>query len=215
MQDTHSSTCSGTGGLLVDCMKGNWADEIDSITKRLEYMQAAQDETMRLSREIVRLCGTCINSVHCKDMKKAKACLLKCKRMLNKLAKAEPGFEYYSAQARQEYVEAYAVYSIASSGKLPANSEIKEDPRNYIMGLMDVVGELKREALEAMRSGDLKAAERHYSMMCSIYDSTMHIRFANALLPGFRKKQDVARIVMESTGSDLLMAKARAKGTLH
>jgi translin len=182
---------------------------IDKITQELEKMQKSQDNVMQISRDIIRLCGITINKVHCRDMNAAKKNIITLNSKIRKLKNIEKGFEYYSAQARQEYVEAFVVYSIISKGVLPSNSEMKEDPRNYIMGIMDVVGEMKREAFEAMRSKDYDSAEKYYNIMKEIYDSTMHIRFANALLHDFRRKQDVARIVLESTGSELMANKNR------
>ena len=69
---------------------------------------------------------------------------------------------------------------------------------------MDVVGELKRESLISLRNNNTDEAKRYFSFMEYIYDATRSIRFAEAILPGFRKKQDVARIQIENAGSDIL-----------
>jgi predicted translin family RNA/ssDNA-binding protein len=45
--------------------------------------------------------------------------------------------------------------------------------------------------------------------MVDIYDSTLHLRFANAVLPDFRRKQDSARIQVENTASEILRTKQK------
>lgn len=45
--------------------------------------------------------------------------------------------------------------------------------------------------------------------MRMIFDGTRSIRFAEAVLNGFRRKQDVARIQIESAGSEILSFKKR------
>ena len=65
------------------------------------------------------------------------------------------------------------------------------------MGMMDVFGELKREIIGSLSEGDVKSARSYYSLMVEMFDATRSIRFAEAVLQGFRRKQDVARIQME------------------
>jgi translin len=69
---------------------------------------------------------------------------------------------------------------------------------------MDVVGELKREILDSLRASETERAKAYLVLMESIYDATRAIRFPESVLPGFRKKQDVARIQLENAGSDIL-----------
>ena len=178
--------------------------QIKEINNELEALQKRQDQVMALSRSIVRLAGETITSMHAKSIPQARSRLLRLKKMIASLRKIEGGFEYYSMQAHQEYVEAHVLYTIIARGTVPGMRELGEESVNYMLGVMDVVGELKRECFEEMRKGNLSVAKRHFEVMQGIYDSTLHMRFANSVLPNFRKKQDVARIQLESTGSELL-----------
>ena len=40
--------------------------------------------------------------------------------------------------------------------------------------------------------------------MSDIYDSTLHMRFANSILPDFRRKQDTASIQIEGVMNEIL-----------
>ncbi|MGI0141487.1 MAG: hypothetical protein ACREBF_02435 [Candidatus Micrarchaeales archaeon] len=178
--------------------------EIKKITKDLSALQERQDKVMSLSRSIVRLAGESISNMHAKRYGEVRKQLARLKRMVVQMRRIESGFEYYSMQSHQEYVEASILYSIIVKGTVPGPKDVSENSVNYMLGVMDVMGELKRESFEEMRAGNLKKAKEYYAIMQGIYDTTLHIRFANSILPNFRKKQDVARIQLESTGSELL-----------
>lgn len=177
---------------------------IKKITQSIAKLQDRQDEVMALSRSIVRLSGESIANMHGKRYAEVRKQLAKLSKMVVALKKIEEGFEYYSMQAHQEYVEASIVHSIITKGKIPSVLEMKENEVNYMLGVMDCVGELKRECFEELRSGNVKKAEFYYEVMNGIYNTTLHMRFANSVLPNFRKKQDVARIQLESVSSELL-----------
>ncbi len=183
--------------------------DLDEITRELEKLQKRQDRVMQLTRDATRMAGEAISAMHSKDKAKIKRIMSNLEKSMKKLKVIEKGFEYYSAIAHQEYVEAYSLYCVIGKKRIPSAKMMGEDVRSYMGGVMDLVGELKREAYEAMRKGEIDVAEAYYETMKEIYDSTMHIRFANSILQNFRKKQDVARIQLETTGSELLYLKSR------
>lgn len=178
--------------------------KIKQITASISKLQDRQDKVMQTSREVVRLAGESITQMHARNYHEARAKLRELDRGISRLKKIEKGFEYYSMQAHQEYVEAAALYSVIKTHKLPSYSYLREQPVPYLLGIMDMIGEMKRESFECMRDGEYGEARRYHDSMQRIYDSTIHMRFANSLLPNFRKKQDVARIQIESVGSELL-----------
>lgn len=187
--------------------------EISSIENRLVKMERSKDTVMNLSREIIRNAGKAITLMHARDMAGASRFLSAMKAQKAELAKAEKGFEYFSLQAHQEYAEAFLLYWILKNGRIPSSSQVGEKGQAYLLGLMDLVGELKREAFESMRKGRLKEAKHYYDLMLEIYDSTLHIRFASSILPDFRRKQDSARIQLEGTVAELVSMEGRTGRT--
>ncbi|MGC8662377.1 MAG: hypothetical protein ACP5RT_01165 [Candidatus Micrarchaeia archaeon] len=172
--------------------------DIDKITKELEKEQKRLDGVIALSSQIIRLSGQLITALHSDNKPLATNLVSGLKKEMRKLRKIEKGFEYYSLQAHQEFVEALSFNELKNSRKLPSAAELDENNISYLLGIMDLVGELKRESLDELRKGGKEKAIEYYELMKDIYDSTLHIRFANSLLPNFRKKQDVARIQLES-----------------
>ncbi|MGC8479145.1 MAG: hypothetical protein ACP5M9_00540 [Candidatus Micrarchaeia archaeon] len=184
---------------------------IDIIEKKIMALHSRRDKVLGLSREIVLLSGRTITAIHADKLKEAGTSIKKLKLLDKNLKNIEKGFEYNSQQAHQEFVEAYSLFIMVNENRLPEMLELKTDEISYLLGLLDVVGELKRKGFDCLRSGQYKKTEIYYKLMLEIYDSTVPLRFANSILPDFRKKQDVARMQIERTGTELLFFSQKDK----
>ncbi len=180
-------------------------ENADKIEKKLMDLQKRKDEAIKLSSDIIRLSGRVITKIHGEDLGEVKKLLATLNTEVKKLKKIEAGFEYNTLQAHQEYVEAHGLYIMCNEHRLPSIGELDADEVSYLLGLLDSVGELKRGAVDQLRKGNFEHAQKHYDLMLEIYDSTIPMRFANSLVPDFRKKQDVARIQIERLSSELLL----------
>ncbi len=183
--------------------------DIKSIAVHLTKKQRDFDSVMTLVRDIVRESAQAITMLHNNDVKKALKTINSASKMMKNLKKFNSVFEYHARQAYQEYAEARIFFEIKQNHEIPSYTKVGVDQESYLMGLMDVMGELKREILEALREGKIKEAEEYFKKMRTIYDSTRSIRFAEAVLNGFRRKQDVARIQVEGAGSEILSFKGK------
>lgn len=116
------------------------------------------------------------------------------------------GEEGLAHDALQESVEALLLGAIVRDRALPGPEELGLEPEVYLLGLGDVVGELRRLALDKLGAGDVPGAERelllmdHLAKVLASFDTT---RAIVALKP----KQDLARALVERTRGDLTMAK--------
>lgn len=178
--------------------------DVEAIADYLERKQRDFDLVMQMNRDIIRGAGQTITLLHNDEKDAALKKLDELSSTVEKLQKIDGRFRYNTQQAYQEYVEACIFYNIKVNKRIPALSKLGVDHEAYLLGLMDVVGELKREILEYLRKGDVKKAEWYFDAMKNIYDGTRKLRFAEAVLSGFRKKQDVARIQIENAGSEIL-----------
>jgi translin len=184
-------------------------DETEAISKYLAAKQKEFDSVMDVSRDVIRDSASAITMLHNNDTKGASQKIKSAYKGVMKLKKSDSKFEYYSRQAYQEYAEATVFSGIKAKGSVPSLKEVGVGPEPYLLGLMDVMGELKREILEELRNGDIDKAESYFGKMKLIYDSTRSLRFAEAILNGFRRKQDVARIQLEGAGSEMLSFKSK------
>ncbi|NYZ77167.1 hypothetical protein H0O02_02525 [Candidatus Micrarchaeota archaeon] len=174
------------------------------IEKTLMEKENQMDNVLAKSRTVVRSCSNAIKAIHAKDMKEAKKQLAEAEKGIAGIAKYSDEFPAQLNHILQEYAEARIVFSAVESGKILSFKEMKMGEIPYLNGLLDATGELKREMYEALRHGKKKDAEKYFGMMEMIYDELLPLRFSNAVLPEFRRKQDVARIQIEQARGELL-----------
>jgi translin len=73
------------------------------------------------------------------------------------------------------------------------------------MGLCDLVGELRRTALDSIRNGKSKTADECLNIMEDIYDVIIRFDYPSGLIP-IKKKQDMVRGLIERTRGELAVA---------
>lgn len=183
------------GGLMLD---------IKEIEQGLMKKEAVLDELIKKNREIVRMTANSIKSVHAGDLGDAKKLLGAAEKEIRALSERAGRHGMDLNHIMQEYAEARILLSAVEKGGIPSSSDLAVTPESYLNGLLDSIGELKREMYECLRKGKRKDAEYYFGLMEGIYDELLPLKFSNALLPDFRRKQDVARIQIEQARGELL-----------
>jgi len=72
-----------------------------------------------------------------------------------------------------------------------------------VLSLGDVIGELRRRALDLIRRGNVEAAEKTLERMEQIYSELTALDEAYIIVKGLRRKGDVARRLIEITRGDI------------
>lgn len=178
--------------------------DIDEIEKNLMKKEAVLDKLVKKNRDIVRLTANSIKEMHAGNLPAAKKLLASAEAEMRPLAEEARKHGMNLEHVMQEYVEARILLFAVERKELPASSDLGVSPESYLNGLLDATGELKREMYECLRKGKRKDAEYYFSLMEKIYDSLLPLKFSNALLPDFRRKQDVARMQIEQARGELL-----------
>jgi translin len=142
--------------------------------------------------------------MHAYDLKAAKRHLSQAKKALDVLGEYSSEFPTHLNHVYQEYAEALIVLSAIESKKIPSYVELGVPEISYLLGLLDAIGEFKREMYESLRRNKKKDAANYFNMMEEVYDELLPLRFSNAVLPEFRKKQDAARHQIEQARGELL-----------
>jgi translin len=176
---------------------------IETITKILEKEEREQDELLRLSREIVRGCSVAIKCIHSKELKSCEKQMAAVEKLVGRMREAD-GFDNIQLQAYQEYAEARVLLSIIERKDIPTYEELGITFKAYLLGLLDCIGELRREMLEELKRRDKKKADYYFSKMDELYEALLPLKFSNSILPNFRRKQDVARMQIEQARSEML-----------
>jgi translin len=105
--------------------------------------------------------------------------------------------------ALQEYAEANIFHGLIQEARFVTPDEINVPSIEYVLGLADVIGEYRRLVLDALREGDVKKGQQYLTTMDGIYIELMAMDEAYMLVPGLRRKCDVARRIIEATRGDV------------
>jgi translin len=183
---------------------------VDKIEKNIDSKDKVREEALRASREIIINCRKAIQKIHQESMKDAKQKIKDASKKLEELYKiSEPHPELYHAgfvtNAAQELVEAHCLYNVMKGKDLPDPEELKTTDNAYLFGLCDLVGELRRTALDSIRQGKAKKADNYLDMMEDIYNVIIRFDYPSGLIP-IKKKQDMVRGLIEKTRGELAVA---------
>ena len=182
--------------------------DLASVQKQLVHYDEAREAVLSLSRTATRLAGSSILEIHRGDMEAASNTLRKVEQTLNKIEILANDFSEFKTSsavvvAFQEYVEAMTLRSFAQSERIPTISELKTDNRSYVLGLLDAVGEFRRMALNCLRRGEVRKAEKLLGAMEGVYDDLQTLEHTS-IIPTFRVKMDADRRIIESTRGDVV-----------
>jgi translin len=181
---------------------------LDETKKELMCKDKVRDTTYRELRKATSLSKQAILLIHQKRLKEAEKSIAKARRTISKVNKASathPSIVYsgpYSA-ALQEYSEANIFLELIEESRFITPKEIDAPSEDYVLGLADVIGECRRAALDALREGDTQKGEQHLKTMDKIYIELMAMDESYMLVPGLRRKCDVARKIIEITRGDV------------
>jgi len=131
---------------------------------------------------------------------------------MDRIIDRHPEIGHYEqvAAAREEYAEAAILHGLNTDGGFPDPEEVGVPLQSYVMGLGDVPGELRRQALDGLRVGDMDLAVSRLETMQSIYINLVSMEEA-PLLKGMRRKLDIARGVIERTRSEITAEAGRRR----
>lgn len=182
-------------------------DLIRRTSEALRLKNQALDEIMDRARKSRVLSKQAILLLHQGKMEEAESRLKKAKQLLtelNEVANDYPELRFYDqvSTAWEEYAEASIIFSINSGESIPDPERFGIPLSSFILGLGDVPGELRRQALDALRLGDIGIAEDRLRIMEEIYISLTSLEEA-PMLKGLRRKIDVTRGVTERTRSEV------------
>jgi translin len=184
---------------------------IKEISTRLSGKVEAREELSLKARRGIRLCGEAVSLSERGQVEEAKERLREVKEIIEELRpkRQDLGLDIFDALA-QEYVEAEALVRVVEGRELPSVGELQVTDEAYVLGMADLIGELRRRALEEMRKGNRPEAEHLYELMKEIYELIWPLEYPRSLVPGLRHKLDVMRRVLDETLHDLTLMKILA-----
>jgi translin len=181
---------------------------LNKIRKELKEKDRVREKGQKDMRKATRLSKQAILLIHQKRLDEAKKLIERAKEIISMLNDASTKYPeiIYSGlfnAARQEYSEANIFLSLIEESRFITPEEINVPSVDYVLGLADVIGECRRLALDALRETDVEKAEKCLQIMDEIYTELMGMDEAYMLVPGLRRKCDIARRIIETTRGDV------------
>ena len=176
--------------------------------KELTQKEKVREKAHENMRKATSLSKQAILLIHQKRLKEAKEFIENAKEIISKLHDSSAKYPQiiYTGMfnaALQEYSEANIFLKLIEESRFVTPKEINVPSVDYVLGLADVVGEYRRLALDALREGDVKKGEKCLETMDEIYIELMAMDEAYMLVPGLRRKCDIARKIIETTRGDI------------
>ena len=109
-----------------------------------------------------------------------------------------------------ECAEAKILARIVNDNRLPTPEEIKITERDYILGAGDVIGEMRRMALNSLLGDDIDSAKGYMDWMRELYTLMEDLVYPSGLLP-IKRKRDVARSLIDRTSGEIAIASATSR----
>jgi translin len=195
-------------------------DNLDAIAERIredfEARNAARDEALRRSRQLIRYCANSIRATHRAEFEEAGQLLATAHQAASELRKCVadyPDLYYagYTQDALKELAEASITYALITDGPLPDPDDLNIEYPAYLNGLGEAVGELRRYVLDIIRHGQTERGEEMLAAMDDVYSVLVTMDFPDAITSRLRRTTDVVRGVLERTRGDLTMAMRQDK----
>ncbi|MCI4347757.1 MAG: haloacid dehalogenase [Thermoplasmata archaeon] len=186
--------------------------EIETHLKRRE---TRRDELVERARQLRRQSQFVMHQLHQgRRLEEAIHDVREGARELTKMLREEGSADAGPVMAAlQECVEATLLDATFQGGELPGPAEIGVEPEPYLLGLGDLVGELRRRVLQELSGADLPEAERLLALMEELSHALARFEAPRSIVP-LKPKQDTARALVERTRGDLTLARLLARARL-
>lgn len=188
---------------------------MSAIEGHLRQREARREEIHQRARKLRRLAQGTMMRLH--DGEPVDEALAEVRRTTIELAewlRAEArGDEGIAHDAFQESVEATLLGAVVRGEPLPSPPDLGVDAELYLLGLGDLVGELRRLVLGKLNAGDLSGADHYLTLMEALYRTLMRFDTTRAIV-ALKPKQDTARALLERTRGEVTMAHLLARASL-
>lgn len=189
---------------------------IEEAAKELSHRETVRDQVLSRARKARMLSKQAILYLHNRDTENATQNLDKASQLLKEISEysdKDQEIQYYGTviAARQEYSEAQILYQLNTANEYPEPEKLGVSTTDYILGLADVPGELRRQTLDLLREEKLEQAKINLDRMEEIYLHLLSMEEVSLLLKGLRRKLDVIRSVTERTRAEITSETSRQK----
>lgn len=169
----------------------------------LDREDALREKAYLASRELIRECRNHIsNSVRTEKPAPLDDILAVSERLSDLRKEGDTDRYHFIDDAYVELAEAFILSRLLTDGEIPHPRELSIPERDYLLGICDVAGELRRIVLNNILKGDLQRGREIFDRMVEISDLIDGLVYPSGMIP-IKKKQDLIRSLVDRTAGEL------------
>ena len=182
-----------------------------TVINELTDKNRDREQALSVSREVIRFSANAIRAVHRGEFEDARELIGRGEARLKEadhIKVTNPSIfnAGFMNDARKEFTEANITLAVISGSDIPSIDDLKVDAGAYINGMAEVIGELRRYILDALRRNAVDGCQEFMDIMDEMYSVLVTIDFPEGVTSGLRHNTDAMRGVLERTRGDLTMA---------
>ncbi|MHA1616555.1 MAG: hypothetical protein ACTSX9_04545 [Candidatus Njordarchaeales archaeon] len=189
----------------------NLSTIIAKILEDLEKFFQAREQLIKKSRDIFPLIRDVFKYAHKRELEKAQKVMEEVNERIRAIQKLIEGdYRLISTgiwhDLAREYVEAILFLQIinkcltnSKDDKLPTPQQLGVETVSWILGLCEVVGELKRQILLTIHNNEYNIAWCYLDWIRKIYDEVSKIALPSSIIPNLKAKIDYIRNILVSS----------------
>ncbi|HYB63486.1 MAG TPA: hypothetical protein VEE86_03575 [Thermoplasmata archaeon] len=185
---------------------------LGSIEAHLRQRELRREELYQQARRLRRLAQATMTRLHVGAAQTAELFAVRTAlaELSDRLRREGRADEPLAHDALQEAVEATLLGAIVAGSPLPGPADLEVEPEPYLLGLGDVVGEVRRLTLERLGDGDVEGAEAYLHLMEELTQALLRFDTSRAIVQ-LKPKQDQARALVERTRGEVVLARLFAR----
>jgi translin len=188
---------------------------VEELQKYLESLYSAREWLIKRGRDVLTLCRKAVAVCMRGDVNSDEhvEALKRVFEEFREFAKTYPELYYsnfyYSIES--EFVEAVEFCYVIKEGRLLPYKSLGVSPASFILGLLDVIGELKRYSLGLVERGRYEDSLKVFEIAENVFNHVEELAFADSVVPGLRRKLDIYRKVLDNWRELLIDMVSREK----
>lgn len=172
--------------------------ELERIMIELDKSHSSREFLIKNMRDVLVLCSRSIVSVHNGNIDRATRQFEDALAMFKKhKQQSARDMHSYLGVAEQELVESACLLSIVKKKSMPTPRSLGVSGASYALGLLDLIGELKRLTLDMVRLKRYGEACEIFDITVGLYDELSAFAIFGNSVKDIRKKIDMARIMID------------------
>ena len=183
----------------------------DSASESLGAIHEAREIGISASRKAIQFASRAIRAAHRGEFEESAKLVDEARQVIGSAVQqieSQPSIRHsgFMLDGEKEYAEAAITLSFISGGELPTPDSLGIGAAAYLNGLAEAASELRRSALDAIRSDNTERADELLWLMDEAMSVLATLDFPEGVTGGLRRTTDQLRAVTERTRGDVTAA---------